>query len=428
MIGPDETSLVGMLFIVLLLAMALGYVCKRIGIPEFIGGIVAGLLIANVAVGSFSLQGWLGIEFTSAGGPSLNANALTVFFDLGLIFLVFTVGLRIRPSEIRGVGASALWVALLGVVIPFALGAAVILLVLGEPNVYATLFIGVALAASSVGIVSQLVRAYGLVDRTEGHRLLAAALFEDLIALVLLAIVLAFAGRRSPDATDLVIQVGVVLGFAIAFVVAFLFFSEPIVKRWAASRAVHAPHSLEAKVGMLAVAILVCLGVGYVAESFQLAAILGALFAGMALSPLSESYDLERSFGALNTLIVPFFFVYIGLLIDIPGLLSVGLLAVLVTVLAIVGKLLAGLADQHALGREQALMIGTGLMARGEVALIIAIAAAYTGLLSDDYLGAIVVMAIVTTILGPILFGIARRRVAPAPSPTTEPSEPAAGP
>ena len=424
--SPGEASLIGMLFFVLLLAVALAVLCKRLGVPEFIGPIVAGSIIANFALGSFQLESALGIHFYSNGTASLNGDALTVFFELGLIFLVFTVGLRIRPTSIRGVGTSALTTALVGVVVPFALGAAVILLVLGESNIYATLFIGTALAASSVGIVSHLIHTYGLVNREEGHRLLAAALFEDLIALVLLAVVVALAGAHTQTSTDFFIQVAVVVAFAAAFVIVFLVYSERVV-RWLAPVANPAvPPSAAAKAGMLAVAILVCLGVGYAAESFQLAAILGALFAGMALSQLSDTYDLESSFRALNTFIVPFFFVFIGLFINVGQLLSIGLLAILVTVIAIVGKLAAGALEARSLGRAEALSIGTGLMARGEIAIIIAIAAANSGLLGQSYLDALVVMAIVTTILGPILFGVVRRRfageLAPPPSSVSETS------
>ena len=409
MISLDETSLVGMLFFVLLLAVGLGYLCKRIGVPEFIGAIVAGSLVANVSVGSFSLESWLGISFYPGGGGSLNANALAVFFDIGLMFLVFTVGLRIRPGMIRDVGPYALRTASLGALVPFALGAAVIFAVLGDSNVYTTLFIGTALAASSVGIVSHLISTYGLIDRPEGHRLLAAALFEDLGALTLLAVIIALAGTGTRTSTDFFIQALVVVAFVVAFVVVFLFYAERVIRRLARPPSDRSPPSAHAKAAALTIAILVCLGVGYLAETLQLAAILGALFAGMAFAQVSEAYDLERSFGALNTLIVPFFFVYIGLYITVGGLLSVGYVAILITALAIAGKLLAGLAEVRQVGRREALVIGTGLMARGEVAIVIAIAAASTGLLSDSYLGALVVMAIVTTIAGPILFDLVQR-------------------
>lgn len=411
MSGFDQAPLIGMLFIVFLLSMVLVYVCKRIGIPEFIGPVVAGGILANAAIGSSTLRGWLGLDFSGTTPLTLNAAALTVFFEIGLIFLVFTVGLQIRPHAIRGVGALALRIALLGVVIPFALGAAALWFVLGESNIYAILFIGTALAASSVGIVAHLLRTHGLVQRIEGHRLLAAALFEDLIALVLLAIVLALAGDQTQASTGFFIQVAVVVGFAVAFVVAFLRYADRLVDRWVISRPQGHSSSPEARAGMLAIALLVCLGVAYVAESFQLAAILGALFAGIALSRISDEYGLERSFDALNTFIVPFFFVYIGLYISVGGVLSVGFVAILITALALVGKPLAGWAEVSELGRAEALSLGTGLIARGEVAIIIAVVAADSGLLPDPYLGAIVVMAIVTTLVGPILFNVVRRRI-----------------
>ncbi|MGB6442275.1 MAG: cation:proton antiporter, partial [Thermoplasmata archaeon] len=159
------------------------------------------------------------------------------------------------------------------------------------------------------------------------------------------------------------------------------------------------------RAGMLVVALIFCIGVAYLAATLQLAGILGAFFAGIALAEIAPRYGIDRAFDALNAFFVPFFFVFVGLAVgSLASVLSIWLLVLLITVLAVVGKLLAGLAEQPMVGRTGALNIGTGLMARGEVALVIAITAQYYGLLSDAYLGAIVVMAIATTIIGPVLF------------------------
>ncbi|MGI0054329.1 MAG: cation:proton antiporter [Thermoplasmata archaeon] len=416
-----ETPLLGMLVVAFLLAIGLGWLCERIRVPGFVGGIIAGILIANVYVGPFSLLNALDL----GNHHSANFEALTAFFEIGLIFLVFTVGMRIRPAVLRAVMRPALRTSLVGVAVPFALGAAFVLLAIGDQNPYAVLFIGTALAASSLGVVSQLLNDHQLVDRPVGHLLLGAAVFEDVIAFVLLAIIVALDGHNSSLSTDFGIQVALVIGLAIAFVVVFLFLAEPIVRRLLHPAGVPEHPDAAAKAGMLLLALLFCLAVGYLASSLQLAGILGAFFAGMALSEIAPLYGIDKAFDALNAFFVPFFFVFIGLTLSLTGLASIWLLAVLITVLALLGKLLAGLAEWNSLGRQGALSIGTGLMARGEVALIIAIAAQQAQLLSDSYLGAIVVMAIATTIVGPTLFRQVQRLVGPEP---TSPSEPPAPP
>ncbi len=400
-----EAFLIGMLVSLFLLAKLLGWLVERIGLPSFVGEILAGAIVINFTIGSFNLAEYFGIDpYTTASQSGLNFSALTIFFYLGLVFLVFTVGLKIRPSALRSVARSSLEIALVGVVVPFAIGAAFVLLAIGDANLYAVLFIGTALAASSLGVVSRLLSDDDLVDRPEGRRLLGAAVFEDIVAFVLLAIILAFASKGSATNVEFAQQVLLVVGIAIAFVVVFLFLAEPVAERLAPAGAPGAPPDPKTRAGALGAALLVVLGAAFIAANFQLAAVLGAFFAGMAMASIAPRFDLERSFDALNALFVPFFFVFIGLFVGVPGLLAVWPLIVLITVLAVVGKLAAGAVHARSLGRDEALTVGTALVARGEVALIIAIAAANADLLSDDYLSALVVMSIATTIIGPILY------------------------
>ncbi|MEM0129752.1 MAG: cation:proton antiporter [Thermoplasmata archaeon] len=423
-----EAFLIGMLFVVYLLARLLGWVAERAGAPSFVGEIVAGILLINVTVGPYNLAEYLGIDpFSSGEAGGLNASALLIFFYAGLVFLVFTVGLHVRPGALRSVARESLGIAAVGVVVPFALGAAVVLGALGESSLYAVLLIGTALAASSLGIVSRLLYDDGLLDQREGTLLLGAAVFEDLIAFVLLAILLAFAAHGSSLSLGLVQQVVVVVVLAVGFVIAFLLFAEPAADRLAPRVILQSARSRGDRRwqdGILAASLLVCLGVAFVATTFQLAAVLGAFFAGMALSPLVARSDLDRAFEALNALFVPFFFVYIGLFLDGDILAPVVALTALITAIAIVGKLAAGTAHVRSLGREGALTVGTALMARGEVAIILAIAALETGLLADQYLAAIVVMSIVTTIVGPWMFRWVRRRASTAPQGSPSPTDP----
>ena len=138
-----EAFLIGMLVSLFLLAKLLGWLVERIGLPSFVGEILAGAIVINFTIGSFNLADYFGIDpYAVAQQSGLNFSALTIFFYLGLVFLVFTVGLKIRPSALRSVARSSLEIALVGVVVPFALGAAFVLLAIGDANLFAVLFIG----------------------------------------------------------------------------------------------------------------------------------------------------------------------------------------------------------------------------------------------------------------------------------------------
>ena len=434
-----ESSLIGMLFIVFLLARGLGWLCEKFHLPGSIGAILAGVIITNLVIGPFSFADWLGINLF-ASGDQFNLTALEVFFYLGLIFLVFTIGLRVGPAAVRAVARRGFEVALVGVAVPVLLGIGFLLIFIGDSRVYSILFLSSALAASSLGIVTLLVHEQGLVGEAEGHLLLTAAFFEDVIAFLLLAILIALADYGSPADPRFLAQVGLVLAFAVAFVVGFLVFGERIGRAGgAAARRFAAALQLKnwskpdgsptdrAKGGMLGVALLVCLGAGYLASSFELAAILGTFFAGMTMSGVAVRYGTDRAFDALNALFVPFFFVFIGLFLNGSLLAPVWLLAVEITVIAVVGKILAGLAHTRSLGRWGALRVGTALTSRGEVGIVIAIAATSSvgvGAISNSYASAIIVMAIATTIIGPALFFRVHRSPARARAPEMAPPSP----
>ena len=432
-----ESSLIGMLFIVFLLAKGLGWICEKIRLPGSIGEILAGVIITNLVIGPFVFSDWLGINLFSTANQ-FNLTALQVFFYIGLIFLVFAIGLRIGPAAVRAVARKGFEVAVIGVAVPVVLGIGFLLLFIGDSSIYSILFISSALAASSLGIVTLLVRDQGLIQEAEGHLLLTAAFFEDVIAFLLLAILIALADHGSAVDPRFIAQVGLILAFAIVFIVGFLVFGERIgrsggfaVRRFTSafrfkdgSKPDGTPTD-RAKAAVLVLALLLCLGAGYLASSFELAAILGTFFAGMTMSGIGVRYGTDRAFDALNALFVPFFFVYIGLFMNEYVLAPVWLLAIVITAIAVAGKILAGLTHTRWLGRKGALSIGTALTSRGEVGIVIAIAATTSvgaGVISYSYAGAIIVMAIATTIIGPILFYRIRRERASASSPEIQPS------
>lgn len=419
-------SLLGVLFLTFLLAKVLGLLAERLGMPSMVGEIVAGIVIANVAIGSFSLLNFLSLTPTGDG----NFGVVEALAELGLVFLVFYVGLKLRPVDLLELGRPAAKIAIFGAIVPFFIGTGLFLAFEGINNYLAGLFVGIALVATSVGIVAQVLESHRLLEVRQGRLILTAAVIEDIIAFVALALLLGFArGQRS---VDLSYQVGLVIVMVVGLVALTIYVTDPIVRRYLLKKPVAPEGPRLTSNGPFILALLLCLGAGALAESFALAAIVGAFLAGIAMAEVAPRYGLARSFGALNEFLVPFFFLYIGLQISGANLLAVWPLALIVTGVAIAAKIAAGALDSREHGRQGGLEIGSAMIPRGEVGIIIAVSAYQVGALDSDYYTAIVVMSILTALIGPWVFDrLLRRRAATSsgsgPEATTVPVEPARG-
>ena len=414
--------LLGALFFVYLFALAFGAATRRLGLPVLVGEILAGIVIANLAVGSFDLESWIGLGAASSQGV-VSRDALTGLADIGVIFLAFAVGLEVLPSAVARFARPAAKTAAWGTTVPFALGFGFVLLLRGPGAWPAALFVGVALTVTSLTITARLLRDHGLLDSNEAHLILGASLIEDVVGAALLALALGVTAETDHGPIDLVYQVALVLGGALLFVVVFFRIAPRLLRRHAASGPA-TPASPAARNTALVLAILLCFGASALASSFQLASIIGALLAGMALAEFRDRYDLRERFATLNTLFAPFFFAAIGLLISVGDLLAVWPLAAALTALAVLGKLASVPREASLLGPQTALRVAAGLVPRGEVGVIVALTAFEAGLISADLYTAIVVMAIATSVIGPILL---HRWFRESPPPREEGPAPAVG-
>ncbi len=393
--------LLGALFFVFLLAQAFGWATRRLGLPALIGEIIAGIVIANFVVGSFDLENWIGLNASSAQGV-VSRDALTGLADIGVIFLAFAVGLEVLPSAVRRFARAAASTAAWGTTIPFALGVALVIALGGTGSWSAALFVGVALMVSSLTVTARILRDHGLLETDEAHLMLGAALIEDVVGAMVLTVVFAFTAQSVHGPVDLVYQAGIVLAAAIAFIVFFFYIAPRFVRRYAPSDPSAAP-ARPASAPVFVLAILLCLGASALATSFQLASIVGALLAGMAMAEVRDRYDLRSGFGALNTFFAPFFFAGIGLLVSVNELVATWPLVAALTGLAVVGKLVSVPAESRHHGRRSALRVGAGLVPRGEIGIIVAVTALGAGLITGDYYTAIVVMSIATSAIGAAL-------------------------
>jgi Kef-type K+ transport system membrane component KefB len=386
--------------VLLMAAKAGGLAAERLGQPAVLGEIVVGGALGSAVALVF---GGVGVAFVRAE-PTLSLLA-----EVGVLILLFDVGLETDLSALLQVGPSALLVAVIGVALPIALGGAAARWLMPDAHLLAHVFVGATLAATSVGITARVLKDLGRSKTREGQIILGAAIVDDVLGLIVLAVVSGAVsaaaggiGLSAGGVTEIVLRAVVFLGFAAAF---GHFLSRPLVRLVA--RAGHPEAMLVAGLGL-------CFVMAFVAERVGLAAIIGAFGAGIMLDPYGEGVRtrdettaLAEMLHPLSALFVPLFFVLMGFSVDVRGFASPAVLgsAAVLTLCALASKLAAG---WGALGAGiNRLAIGIGMVPRGEVGLIFA--GIGTGLLLDgrplltqaDF-SSVVAMVLVTTLVAPI--------------------------
>ena len=365
------------LFVVLLAAKLGDELFKRLGQPALVGEILAGVII----------------------GPSLLAivepdETLEVFAELGVVFLLFWVGLETRLSDMRDVGATAARVGALGVVVPFGAGYGAGI-ALGESGA-TSVFLGAALVATSVGITSAVLIELEALATTAARTILGAAVIDDILAMVLLAVAVGVADQGGVEITSIVVVVLLAVGF-VGFVAVG---GTRIVARW--PDVFHAPKFSESP---LLPAVILCLGLAAFAAQIGLAAIIGAFLAGMVVAETKDRHDFEEEVAPLYAFFPPFFFVFMGLEVQLEAFTDAGTVGLLVgiTALAFVTKFGAAWVAARSMGPRDAVVVGLGMVPRGEVGIIVAGIGATAGVVERDLFAVIVGMSIATTLLIPPL-------------------------
>jgi len=358
-------------------AKLVGALFLRLRQPAVVGEILAGVLI-----GPYALKLFQHSEFLDA------------FAELGVVFLLFMVGLETDPTSLVRVGREAAAVGTAGVILPFFFGFFLMRgLGHGLPE---SLFAGAALTATSVGITARVMTDLGRIGTRVARIILGAAVFDDVLGLLVLAVVSGLAGKGLSGS-----HIAVLLAEATAFCVLALALGRPAVHRIS-------PHVARitgdaSRNPLFALAVALCLGFSVAAYSIGLAGIVGAFFAGILFAELREAPELRRSMEPIYELLVPIFFVLLGAKVDVGRLMTWQVLPVglVLTALAIVGKLIGcGLVSLPA-GRWEALTIGVGMIPRGEVGLVVAMIGLSRKVVSPDIYSMVVLMCILTSVLAP---------------------------
>lgn len=392
---PASLEVLTALLLIFAAAKAAGELALRLRQPAVIGELLVGIVLGPSALGLVGRPG-VGILAAFHGEQAAAEEglrlALESIAELGVVLLLFYVGLETRLRDLLAVGWRAALVGTLGVLLPL-FGGIALMLALGEPEIE-SLFIGVALVATSVGITARVLRDLGLLGLPEARIILGAAVLDDILGLLLLTIVSGLGETGHVEVTQ-------VLGIATRA----LLFTVVVagVGTWAIPRWFSLVEQLRMSEAPLVIALILMLGLAVFAAQLGLAAIIGAFLAGLALADVAEDYDLERQALPLYTLLVPIFFVMTGLRVDLKAFAQPATLglALLVTAVALVTKAVGAGLGAFGRGWRSMAVVGVGMVPRGEVGLIVATIGLAEGVVEQRLYGVVVAMSILTTLLAP---------------------------
>lgn len=393
--------------VVLLVAKVGGEIFERwLKQPAVLGELIAGVAIGPYALGALDLPG-VGRLFgtATATGEIPLSLPLWVFAQFAAVVLLFVVGLQTDFGSFVRFGPTAVVVAVGGAILPFAFGDAASVVAGLAPSAVSpeALFVGAALTATSVGVTARVLSDIGRLDTPEGSTILGAAVFDDVIGILVLALVVAIAAGGAVSPVDVAVIGGKALGAYVVLTAVLVIAAHRIASAFGWFRSTGAA---------LGLALALALISAFVAQSVGLAMIVGAFSAGIALSRSRLRGALSREAAGLYHVIVPTFFVVIGMLVNVPALLGVLAFGTVLTILAIVGKIVGCGLPALALGFNAtgALRVGIGMIPRGEVALIIAGIGLATDAVDQAVFSVVVFMTFATTILAPPFLVPAFRR------------------
>lgn len=367
----------------------LAEVFERLRQPAVIGEIVAGVLLGPGALALIH--------------PTDLTKGLA---EMGAIFLLFTVGLETEPRALLRVGGTAALAAALGVIAPLALGFAYMKLIHRGP--IESLFVAAAMVATSVGITARVLDDLGVLETRAARVILAAAVIDDILGMIVLAVVSSLSAGRINYW-----QLAVASAEAIAFALFVVFFGSRLVASLRPTVA-----RLHARNSAFALSLLLCLGLSLASVRIGMAAIIGAFLAGLALADHSERWRLAENAHPVMEFLAPFFFVLLGAQMD-PGVLrrpGVLTIALVISLLAIASKLLGCGLGALRLGPRDALRVGLGMVPRGEVGLIIAAVGLGLHTISPSIYAVVIIMCMATTLFAPPLLRLALRSSPATPS------------
>nr|WP_232214621.1 cation:proton antiporter [Rubidibacter lacunae] len=411
-----------------------GELCSRINLPPVLGELVGGVLVGVSALqllvfpeGGMQATDSLLMQFlesTAGIAPETTqavftseSEVISLLSELGVIILLFEIGLESDLKELIRVGPLAAVVAVVGVVAPFVAGTAGLVYVFGVPTVPA-IFAGAALTATSIGITAKVLSELGQLNSQEGKIIIGAAVLDDVLGIVVLAVVASLVKTGEVEIANVLVLAVSAGAFLIGAIVIGRFLSPLFVKL---------VNEMNTRGQLLLMSLIFAFALAYIANIIQLEAILGAFAAGLVLAETEKRHDLQEKIEPIADLLTPVFFVCVGAKTDLgvlnpfePSNREGLIIAAFLIVVAIAGKVVTGFTI---FGKPDInkLAIGVGMIPRGEVGLVFAGVGSASGALTESTEAAIIVMVILTTFLAPPLLRVVfQDEPQPTPSPALD--------
>lgn len=387
---------------ILLLSKLFGLFMRKLGLPEVVGSVFAGLILGNAIWGLF-------LPETNFIFPIKESDNLALFSKIGVLLILFKAGLETDVNQIKSLGIKALLVAMGGVLLPLGLGFLLGLVMLPDQTWHAWLFIGTIMTATSVGITVETLKSLGKYNTKIGSIITSAAIIDDVLGMIVLTVVMSIEGGAedqnavlkliNPHAYPIITILWMFVFFIVAIAFGYL-----IVKFF--------NHINKVKPNVHRVPIyslVICFLYAYVAEEvFGVADITGAYIGGAILSLCHNTAiyaDKKLDVGSY-TFFTPVFFAYIGIQISFQSFTAnVIIISVLFVIIAILGKIVGcgGVALLTGENLKDSTRVGVGMIARGEVALAVTTTGISAGLIANEYISMTVLLVLVSSILAPIL-------------------------
>ena len=396
------------IFILLLMAEGLGKLMGRIGMPDIIGYIGAGIIFVNLTV--FTDLG-TALEFDIDEVAGDHSHFLNVMGQLGLVFLLFGIGLETKLSDLLDIGKHALIIAITGIILPF-IGGFLLYYVFGT-DFGSAVMLGTAIFAMSAAVSVKLLQLLGITDTILGRTVVGIAIFSDIICLILLAVNTAIVSPESEG--SLVVDLASILAF-VALIFLFIAHTQRRIK--------HRQDlfdRLDIKIDishrdLFTVGVVLCLGFTAASYVVGLSGIVGAFLAGMYFAEFEKTTHIREHFETLTKFLLPFFFISVGLKLRLDDMtLDALYIALALAAVAIITKYAGGFLGARACGvkKEVSGFLASCMVARGDIAIIVATLALGMGLFTTDIYAAIIIMAVITQVTAPALMKKSFARIDP---------------
>ncbi|GFH39687.1 cation:proton antiporter [Lactococcus insecticola] len=366
----QELSQITLILVVSLFATIIS---KRIGIPAVVGQLLVGIILAPSVLGLIH-----------------ETHTLAFLAEVGVILLMFLAGLESDLSLLRKYFRPSLVIAIMGVIVPlFAYAGLTYLLGYQTP---VAIFYGIVFAATSVSITVEVLQEYGKLSSKAGTVILGAAVVDDILAVLILSFFMSSQDSSSHIGTKLLLQVAFLLALAVVYRII------PVIYRFVDKLPVYAKYT--------SVSLLICFMLSLLADSVGMSAVIGAFFAGVAIGQTKMAEKIETNISTVAYIFfIPIFFVTIALPISFDGIVKNPIFILILTVLAILTKLIPSFLVGRGFGfnARESMIIGSGMVSRGEMALIVTQIGLASQLIDRTIYSELVVVIILSTVIAPFL-------------------------